>query len=45
MVKGYDEWVNTAPSLQDVETTTKEQVVEQARNFVKLGQEETLESE
>lgn len=45
VVKGYDEWVNTAPSLQGVETTTKERVVEQARNFVKLGQEETLESE
>lgn len=45
VVKGYDEWVPSATTLQNVETTTKDKVVKQARNFVKLGQEETLESE
>lgn len=45
VVKGYDEWVETAPYLQTVEKLTKDKVVEQAREFVKLGQEETLDAE
>lgn len=46
VVKGYDEWVKEAEIIKSIEEkTTKEKVVKSAREYVKLGQEEALDSE
>lgn len=47
VVKGYDEWIKESETktLKNVEKLTKDKVVKSAREYVKLGQEESLESE
>lgn len=45
VVKGYDDWVSSAKSLEAIEKMTKEKVIEQARKYVKLGQEVSLDAE
>lgn len=45
MVKLYDDWADNAPSLKEAEDNLKEKVVKQAREFVKLGQEEVLDAD
>lgn len=45
VVKGYDEWVENSKSVQGVEELIKDKVVQNARDYVKLGQEEVLDAE
>lgn len=46
ILKVYDDWKKDSPSLQEVkDKKLQDEIAEQARNFVKVGQEETLESE
>lgn len=45
VVKGYDDWVKKSETLKDYDDVTKEQVIEEARNYVKLGQEGVLDED
>jgi exonuclease SbcD len=45
MVKLFDNWVDKSAALESTEESLRDNVKEQARNFVKLGQEVTLDAE
>lgn len=44
VLKVYDEWANKSKTVKDLEKDMKKQVTKQARDFVKMGQEETLDA-
>ena len=45
VVQLYDDWIKKSSSLEETDKNLRERVENQARKFVQLGQEKTLESE
>lgn len=45
IVQIYDDWINKSSVLPSAEEDLREAVAKQARNFIQLGQEATLESD
>lgn len=45
IVQVYDDWISNSKALESVDKDIRETVEEQARRFVKLGQEATIEAE